>query len=44
VFRHADVKKCADDAHKYDEGATIAEGIEFKDGNLKLSWVNEQIL
>ena len=43
VLLLGDVKRCGDEGHKYDGGATIAAGFDLKDGMLKQSWVNDKI-
>ena len=43
VLLLGDVKRCGDEAHRYEEGVTIAAGFDLKDGMLKQSWVNDKI-
>lgn len=43
VLLLGDVKRCGDDAHKYEKGVTIAAGFDLKDGMLRQSWVNDKI-
>jgi hypothetical protein len=43
VVRQADVNRCGDDVAKLQEGVMTAAGYDFRNGELKQSWVNDTI-